>query len=179
MSSHTKRIKWGACTVGALTAAVLAMSTTPAAANGTYSGLEYVYGAGAWSDDWGNEGVVDTNTNRTSNATCLWQMVLWANGYLSSNSDIDGDFGSGTKTATANWQSASGLTADGSAGKASWSHAAGRINYSSGTESDLYLTYVGSAGRSFILHRFPDGVYQFVDADGASRNAGYNYRTCS
>ncbi|MDX3098989.1 peptidoglycan-binding protein [Streptomyces sp. ME19-03-3] len=122
MSLHTKRFKWGACTVGALTAAVLAVSATPAAASGTYSGLEYVYGDGAWSDDWGNEGVVDTNTNRTSNATCLWQMVLWADGYLSSSGD-DGDFGSQTKTATANWQSAHGLTADGSAGKASWSRA--------------------------------------------------------
>ncbi|MFE5191663.1 peptidoglycan-binding protein [Streptomyces sp. NPDC056628] len=177
MSSHTKRIKWGACTVGALTAAVLAVSATPAAASGTYSGLDYVTGAGAWSDDWGNEGVVDTNTNRTSNATCLWQTVLWAHGYLSST-DVDGDFGSRTKTATANWQSDNGLTADGSAGRASWSDAAGWIRYSGGTDSDLYLVYAGSA-RSFMLHRFPDGVYQFAEAGGASRNAGYNYRTCS
>ncbi|MFI8194875.1 peptidoglycan-binding protein [Streptomyces sp. NPDC085946] len=166
--------------MGALTAALLAVSTTPASASGTYSGLPFVYGAGAWEDDWTNEGVVDVNTNRTSNVTCLWQTVLWADGYLSSTADIDGDFGTQTKTATAKWQSRYGLGADGSAGKNTWTEAGTRLIYlfPEGSEQYLTLYYPGEVD-GFYVNRDANGNYQFWDGDGVKRTAGYNYRTCS
>lgn len=190
MNRNTTRTKWGAYAVGALTAAVLAVSTTPAAASGSYSGLPFVYGAGVFEDDWNNEGVVDIDTNKISNATCLWQKVLWANGYLSSTSDIDGDFGPQTQTATANWQAAAGLANDGSAGKASWNYAAsGQIDYVSGSEASgasLTLKYNGYnprtytwTGRTFTMTRNADGNYHFWDSSGVKRAAGYDYRTCA
>ena len=93
MSLRT-RFKPAACIVGAVAAATLALGTTPAAASGTYSGLAYVYGADSYTDDWGNEGILSTGTNTNSNATCLWQKILWADGFLDSAADIDGKFGS-------------------------------------------------------------------------------------
>ncbi|WP_324789360.1 peptidoglycan-binding domain-containing protein [Streptomyces sp. H51] len=190
MNFRPKRIKLAAGTIGALAAATLAVSTSPAAASGTYSGLDYVYGAAGWSDDWDNEGVVDINTNASSNATCLWQKVLWADGYLSSSADIDGIFGSRTKTATANWQSDSGVGVDGSAGRDTWSLAAiATISYVSGgdaTAADMTLKYSGWnarthtwTGRNFTMKRDASGNYHFIDGDGAWRKAGYNYRSCS
>lgn len=187
MSSHTKRIKWGACTVGALAAAVLAVSATPAAASGTYSGLDYVYGAGPYIGDWTNEGVVDRNTHASSNATCLWQAILWADGFLTA-SGVDGVFGTGTYNATKAWQNEenyynpdANLTVDGSAGKATWGRADLRVGMTGGSEAAgqiLYARYLGNV-RNVTLKRATDGNYQFIDADGAWRNAGYNYRTCS
>ncbi|MGW4044509.1 peptidoglycan-binding domain-containing protein [Streptomyces sp. NPDC004721] len=193
MNLHTKRARLAACTVGALSATILAVSASPASASGTYSGLAYVYGADFFQDDWNNEGVTDANTNAYSNATCLWQMTLWANGFLSSKTYVDGIFGSQTKTATANYQSGANkwganLKVDGSAGKATWGDAADNIGYVSGSTASggsLTLTYygwnptTGVTGRNFSMKRGTDGNYQFVDGDGAWRNAGYNYRTCS
>ncbi|MFE5488082.1 peptidoglycan-binding protein [Streptomyces sp. NPDC056527] len=180
MSWRTKRIKLSACTVGALAAAMFAVSTTPAAASGTYSGLAYVYGTGVYTNDWGDEGVTDVNTNASSNATCLWQMILWANGYLAS--DIDGVFGTNTKNATAKYQDDTDyLTVDGSAGKATWSYAADyQIAYVSGSEAagqTLNLRYDGTVNR-FDMRRIGDGNYEFRDSRGNWRKAGYNYRTC-
>jgi hypothetical protein len=187
MNLRTKNAKLAACTVGALSAVVLVLSASPASASGTYSGLPYVHGGAYPYDDFGDEGVTDIDTNKLSNATCLWQMTLWANGYLSSKSYVDGDFGSRTRTATSNYQSDAQLQVDGSAGKQSWSYAGtGQIRYVSGSnDSTLTLMYEGlttngqSTGRSFSMKRDASGDYQFIDGDGAWRNAGYNYRTCS
>ncbi|MEU9141030.1 peptidoglycan-binding domain-containing protein [Streptomyces sp. NPDC048404] len=187
MNLRTKNAKLAGCAVGALSAIVLVLSASPASASGTYSGLPYVHGAASPYDDFGDEGVTDINTNRTSNATCLWQMTLWANGYLSSKASVDGDFGSQTRTATANYQSDAHLQVDGSAGKQSWSYAGvGQIRYVSGSnDSTLTLAYEGLTtdgeltGRNFSMKRDASGDYQFIDGDGAWRYAGYNYRTCS
>ncbi|MFG2775948.1 peptidoglycan-binding protein [Streptomyces sp. NPDC048350] len=155
------------------------MSTTPAVASGTYSGRAYVYGGGAFEDDWGDEGVTDINTHASSNATCLWQMILWANGYLPS--DIDGVFGANTKNATWNYQYDTGLALDGSAGKATWSYAAlGQVAYVSGSTSAgqvLNLRYEGWV-HNVTMRRIADGTYEFVDSHGNWRKAGYDYRTC-
>ena len=104
MSPRAKRSHLAAGIVGTLTAATLALSTSPASASGTYSGRAYVYGAGDWYDDWTDEGILSMATNTESNATCLWQKILWADGYLPYTSDIDGDFGQTTAWATVNWQ---------------------------------------------------------------------------
>ncbi|MFI6359998.1 peptidoglycan-binding protein [Streptomyces sp. NPDC050743] len=179
MNLHTKKAKLAACAVGALSAAVLAVSASPASASGTYSGRAYVYGAGDWRDDWGDEGVVDYNTNKYSNATCLWQRVLWADGELVGPND--GIFGSQTKAATASWQADHGLFADGSAGKNTWTKANAQVDFYSGSTASgqsLTLIYNGAV-RNFLMVRDTNGNYQFWDEGGVKRAAGYDYRTCS
>jgi peptidoglycan hydrolase-like protein with peptidoglycan-binding domain len=172
-----KRSRLAACTIGALTAGVLALSATPASASGSYSGLAYVYGGGVFADDWDNEGIVDTNDNATSNATCLWQKILWADGELAA-SGIDGDFGSNTKTATANWQTKFGLSNDGSAGKDTWTMAGNWLRNSDyGTGGNTVAYYIGTS-HVISVSRDSDGYYHFTDGDGSGRIAGYNYRTC-
>ena len=126
----SKRSRLAACTIGALTAGVLALSATPASASGSYSGLAYVYGGGVFADDWDNEGIVDTSHNKQSNATCLWQKILWADGELAA-SGIDGDFGSNTAAATARWQTKFQVPSDGSAGQKTWTAAGNWLRNSS------------------------------------------------
>ncbi|MGH1565146.1 peptidoglycan-binding domain-containing protein [Mumia sp. DW29H23] len=156
----------------------------PAAADGSYSGRAYVYGAGTVTDDFGDEGVVSQATNRVSNATCLWQTILWANGYLPS-SGIDGAFGAQTAAATEKYQRDKGLTADGSAGRNTWSKADSRLFQRDNQSGWLYLTYEGLAGsrssystHQFVLQRSPDGNYRFYPPSGGPYWAGYNSRTC-
>ncbi|WP_392839715.1 peptidoglycan-binding protein [Streptomyces sp. LN500] len=192
MNWHTKQMKLGACAVGALTAVVLAVSTTPAAASGTYSGRAYFWGnnnPNYWFD-WDDEGLIQTSVHASSNAACLWQKILWADGELSSTSDIDGVFGSQTKNATTAWQTDemnksegwAGLKIDGGVGPQSLKWAAvNRLLYKSGSEVPgqiLNLTYDGTH-HDFDVRRIADGNYEFVDGDGAWRKAGYDYRTCS
>lgn len=177
---RTSKVKLAMSIVGALSLGVLAISTSPAVADGTYSGLAYVHGGGDYTDDWGDEGVVDVNANNASNATCLWQKVLWADGDFSA-SDIDGHFGSLTKSATKTWQSHYGVSADGSAGKNTWTEAGTHLNYVSGygdPGSTLTLQYVGWS-HVFTLVRNTAGTYTFPDGSGTTRDAGYNYLSCS
>ncbi|GAA3774434.1 peptidoglycan-binding protein [Streptomyces phyllanthi] len=187
MSWHRKRIKLGACTVGALTAALFAVSTTPAAASGTYSGLAYVYGTGAYTNDWGDEGILSRGTHASSNATCLWQKILWADGNLGSLSDVDGVFGTQTYNATRAWQQfeterhGAGLAIDGSVGKETFAWANRNFYQTSGSTGPgqtLWLWYDGYI-HDFQLKRDPDGNYQFEDRNFAWRKAGYNYQSCS
>ncbi|WP_043678936.1 peptidoglycan-binding domain-containing protein [Streptomyces xylophagus] len=173
----SKRAKATAGTIAALTAGVIALSASPASASGTYSGLAYVYGAGVFTDDWDNEGIVDTSHNTASNATCLWQKVLWADGELTA-ADIDGDFGPTTKAATARWQTKFQVTSDGSAGQNTWTAAGNWLRNSSNGFDGTVARYIGT---EFIIDvtRDSDGYYHFLDGTGAGRIAGYNYRTCS
>lgn len=115
MSSRFKRIKLAASAVGMLTASVLALNTAPASASGTYNGLDCIMGSG----DWHDEGIVDVSHNTNSNATCLWQKILWGGRQLTSTSQIDGQFGPTTVSAAKSWQSTwmGSSSADGSAGK--------------------------------------------------------------
>ncbi|WP_105975354.1 peptidoglycan-binding domain-containing protein [Streptomyces geranii] len=174
----SKRSRIAAGTIGALTAGVLALSATPASASGNYSGLAYVYGADVFADDWDNEGIVDINNNKQSNATCLWQKILWADGELAA-SDIDGDFGSTTAAATARWQARFGLTSDGSAGRNTWTEAGNYLRNDLGGSYGIIVSYYSGSSRDISLSRDNDGYYHFTDGTGAGRIAGYNYRTCS
>lgn len=180
MAIRAKKAKLAACTVGALSVAVLAVGTSPAVASGTYSGRAYVYGVGDFSNDWGDEGVLSTSTHKYSNATCLWQKILWADGYLPSTSDIDGIFGSQTKSATIALQEDFNLTADGKVGRQTFGWADQWLDYVSGSTASgqsLKLRYIG-AEHNITVVRNTSGTYQFWDGDGVKRNAGYNYRTC-
>jgi hypothetical protein len=177
-----KRAEATAGAIAALTAGVLALSATPASASGTYSGLPYVSGSGVFTDDWGDEGIVDQSHNTQSNATCLWQKILWADGLLSADG-IDGIFGPNTASATYTWQvrwdPLPGHIPDGSAGRNTWTAAGWSLFNSSGTQTGNTVSYYNGASHDFALRRDSNGYYHFPDSTGADRAAGYNYRTCS
>jgi peptidoglycan hydrolase-like protein with peptidoglycan-binding domain len=164
-----------------LTVASLGVAVTtaaPAVADGSYTGRSTVWGSGTFSGDWDDEGVNNVSVNRVSNATCLWQMVLHADGYLDI-SDLDGIFGDRTHAATVRWQQARGLTGDGSAGRLSWAKAGDRL-VDTGDDTSGYRTgYYRGTRLTPSLGRTPAGVHQFWDTDGGVyRTASYNTRTC-
>lgn len=157
----------------------VALTTTPAAASGSYTGRAYVYGEGALDGDWDDEGVVNVATHRSSNVTCLWQSVLWADGYLP-KSAIDGIFGDQTHAATVQWQRDHGLGADGSVGRQTFAKAGQRIG-SGAVFDDGYRhgMYNGETGRVFELRRGPSaGNWLFASPDGTFVGAAYNRKTC-
>ncbi|MGC4940795.1 peptidoglycan-binding domain-containing protein [Kribbella sp. DT2] len=174
----------GAAAALAITVAV----ATPAVASGSYTGRAFVYGTGAVPDDFDDEGVVNVSTHRSSNVTCLWQTVLWANGYLPS-SGIDGVFGDRTDAATRNFQRDKGLGADGSAGRNSWTKAGDRLTQEDNQLGWLFVVYRGVKGSrspygasEFVLQRSPDGNYRFYGPASSRRGApiwaNYNTRAC-
>jgi hypothetical protein len=175
--AYWKRARAVGGVAAAVTAAVV-LSAAPASASGDYSGLSMVAGSGGFHDDWNDEGRLSTSRHASSNATCLWQKVLWADGKLGWN-DIDGVFGPGTHAATIEWQRrwVGADAGDGVVGKATFT-AAGK--YLADTDFDGSVdTYIGTEGRSFLVSRTADGDYSFYDRNGEKRLAGYNYRTCS
>jgi hypothetical protein len=169
----SRRIRYTGCTAAAVTTAVV-MSASPASASGDYSGRAYVYGGGAFSNDWGDEGILSTSRPTSSNATCLWQKILWADGRLSW-SGIDGIFGSGTRNATILWQRDWGLGDDGVVGKDTFGAADRWLRDISG--NGVVDTYIGTHS-TFSIGRNSDGNYISYDRQGDLRVAGYNYLTC-
>ncbi|WP_103511950.1 peptidoglycan-binding protein [Streptomyces sp. SM13] len=164
---------------------VTVTTATPAAASGSYSGRAYVYGSGAVGDDFDDEGVVNVRTHRSSNVACLWQTILWANGYLPS-SGIDGVFGDQTDSATRKFQADKGLSADGSAGRNSWTKAGDRIAQRDNQNGWRYVVFDGVKGsrssyssHDFVLQRSPDGNYRFYPPNGGGPYwSTYNSRSC-
>lgn len=135
----------------------IALGTTPASAD---AGSGYVSGQGSINDDWGDEGLLSTTSHAHSNATALWQAVLWADGNLA-YSGVDCRFGSGTKTATQKWQAARGLDDDGIVGKntfgkndnkLSFSHYEGNfeIHKYDGTQHDFWIKRTKGGGAHYI-----------------------------
>lgn len=150
------------------------LASSPASASNSYNGHAYVHGGGTMYTDWYNEGVVNLRVHKYSNATCLWQAILWSNGFLP-KSGIDGIFGSQTHSATRAFQRRKGLSMDGSAGRRSWS-AAGGISHT--VDRNGWVKGVKSGyKRAFSVRRSGAGNYQFY-IDGRWHWAAYNYRTC-
>jgi hypothetical protein len=160
---------------GLIMAGGMLATAAPASAN-TNDG--YVSGAGIIGDDWGDEGTISTASYSSSNATCLWQRVLWAEGLLSYAS-IDGIFGPNTKAATESFQGRySDLTNDGKAGPNTWGKADNKFtNKQTYADGSGTATYSGSFS-SFTITRGTDGRHRWFQ-DGATRAGGYNYRSCS
>ncbi|MFF5338341.1 peptidoglycan-binding protein [Streptomyces sp. NPDC013181] len=170
-----------ATTVGVLllTLGLSGTLTTPASASGTYHGGAYVT-ASTKTDSmghnvsWGDEGVVNLSKNTHSNATCLWQKILWADGLLAA-SGIDGHFGPNTAYATNKWQQRNGLAADSSAGRQSWGTAGLALV---DTNGDGHTDTYDGAVRDFAF-MVTSGIQYFHDGKGVKRAASYNSNTCS
>lgn len=96
MSARTK-------TVVTAVSVLLAAGTALAPVAQATAAQGYVSGSGSVVNDWNHEGVLSTGSHSHSNATALWQAVLYADGYLSYRG-IDCRFGPNTKSATKKWQ---------------------------------------------------------------------------
>ncbi|MFF5519548.1 Tat pathway signal protein [Streptomyces coeruleorubidus] len=164
--------------ISLLAAAALAISASPASAKMSDG---YVRGYDNFRGDWSDEGVFGFRYNDVSNAVCLWQTVLWANGATEENgtafdrADIDGHFGVNTQYATKKQQVRWGLAdnfgeADGRVGGNTFGEADDDLVKGGGFEDrgkTLFLTYNPGFGRTFDLYRNTSGIYWFK-ADGDS-----------
>ncbi|MFI0898897.1 peptidoglycan-binding protein [Streptomyces sp. NPDC020983] len=166
---------------------VAAATATPAAASNSYNGNAYISGSDTPADDLNDEGAVNMSTNTVSSVTCFWQNILYLDGYLS-KSGIDGSFGPATKTATAQWQGDRGLSADGSAGKATFTEAGIAFG------SNWHWTENTSGGRYWVGYRpshvpvesalevtrpFDGGAWSFLNKrTGKWVTAAYNTNAC-
>ena len=144
-------------TVVALVAAI-AMSgmTTGQAGASASQGYISVSGTSVLSDDWADEGELARDTFPNSNATGLWQRVLYADGFLSL-SDIDCRFGPTTERATRNWQAWRGLRDDGRAGPRTFGRADDQLRT---TPSSGVVRYGGRIRDEYIS--IVNGRYEFA-----------------
>ncbi|MEV0217894.1 peptidoglycan-binding domain-containing protein [Streptomyces sp. NPDC050704] len=100
-----------AVTVTATAGLAFGMSTPLTA---SAAGPHVVDGRGAAYNDWGDEGTLSVRRHAESNATRLWQTILYADGakwrdgngrrHTFTKYDIDGSFGWKTRAATKWWQ---------------------------------------------------------------------------
>lgn len=172
--------------ISSLAVATLALSASPASAKMSDG---YVRGYDVFRGDWSDEGVFGFRLNSVSNAVCLWQAILWAEGATEENgsafdrSDIDGHFGTNTQYATKKLQVDWGLAdnfgeADGRVGGNTFGKADDYLVKSGGSEErgdTLFLTYNAGSGRLFDLYRNSSGIYWFevVRDSGTWRGASY------
>ncbi|MET8200970.1 peptidoglycan-binding domain-containing protein [Micromonospora taraxaci] len=113
----------------------------------------YVAGSGTWTDDWNDEGPISASTRSYSNVVAMWQMILWADGYLA-YSDVDCQFGPVTTAATKKWQTARGLVADGVVGPKTLAKAATRLAV---YEGEGWYYYDGAGSEIVHFGRLADG----------------------
>ncbi|WP_406436388.1 peptidoglycan-binding protein [Streptomyces sp. NBC_00631] len=124
-----------------------------AAAAAPYHGID---GKDAVTDDWQDEENLGVDDHTTSNATALWQTVLWADGAQWEDEDgdshafgkdqIDGVFGPETESATQWWQQNFNLSEnDGVVTDQSWRFAQARLTGPSKTST---VTYTGGAQKA-------------------------------
>ncbi|NEA98768.1 peptidoglycan-binding domain-containing protein [Streptomyces sp. SID13726] len=161
--------------LGAALGTTLAMVTLPASAAVSDG---YISGTGSFRNDWSDE-TVQAGYFAQSNAACLWQKVLWAEGLLT-NSEVDGDFGSKTIARTKTLQSRWHIPVTGKADKATFNRAGGRLSLVSGSIANgkrLVLEYRGAA-QEFTVRRNESGRHAF-HLDGSWKTAAYKQRTCN
>ncbi|MGW1976965.1 peptidoglycan-binding domain-containing protein [Streptomyces sp. NPDC001889] len=185
MRHRTRGGRLTAAAISFLTLGALAAGVTPASAAMSDG---YVRGYDTFAGDWGDEGELrhGLGAHNNSNAVCLWQKVLWAEGAQEKDlstfdqADIDGHFGENTEHATRSLQSRWKLDNDGVVGNLTFGRADNNLRYAGGSEGrgeQLNVTYRGRDW-SFGLRRDGQGVYSFYDGAGHRRDAGYDYNTC-
>ncbi|MCF1598331.1 hypothetical protein [Streptomyces muensis] len=147
--------------IAAVVTGALAAGAAPASANASDG---YVSGAYEFQDDFGDEGTLTTSSYAHTNATALWQWVLWAEGAEKSNgdpflrADIDGKVG--TETFGAVDKNIEYVSTD----------------YDSGAYRTK-LRYKGDAN-SFFLYRSSTGVYRIHIPNVGWKPASYTYASC-
>ncbi|MER7173478.1 peptidoglycan-binding domain-containing protein [Streptomyces mesophilus] len=172
----SKRNRLGMAVVSVAAGAGLALAgLAPTAAAGSQHVID---GRGNPTNDWGDEGNLSRTSYSHSNATRLWQTILWADGakYKGSDGkwrkftkgDIDGHFGPRTKSATKYWQQTEGLHIDGIVGKQTFSLADDFLDHV-GNNKIEYTGYDHQAGFKRL-----NGVY-YVKIDGHWKKAAYNW----
>jgi Putative peptidoglycan binding domain len=126
----------------------------------------YVKGADVVTDDFGDEGPIDHDSHRHSNATLMWQEILQSDGYY--HDSLDCDFGPATVAATKAWQRDHGLSQDGSAGPGTLSKADGYLeDLGSGN-----INYYGERTDWSVTFRRVNALY-YVQRDGYWYPASY------
>ncbi len=164
-------------TAVALALGLSAALATPATASGSYTGKPFVYGDSLLTSDWDDEGIVDVRTHRTSDVTCLWQTILYADGYLPASA-VDGIFDDQTRVATVNWQRIRGVNPDGSVDRATFARAGQRISDNGSADGYRNGRYQGT-DHSFLVRRPTEGGnWMFLPPGRGFIAAAYNWRTC-
>jgi peptidoglycan hydrolase-like protein with peptidoglycan-binding domain len=157
-----------------LVAGGLTTALAPAANAAPYHGVD---GGGAVTDDWQDEENLSVDDYALSNATALWQTVLYADGaqyededgdpHTFTRSQIDGSFGPETESATQWWETRHNLSDDGVVGGDCWTSAQRRLS-GGGT-----VTYGGLA-RSVTFKRVGGKYRVKIKGVGSWKNAYYD-----
>jgi len=132
------------------TIGALVIAAAPASASVSQG---YVAGSGTWTDDWADEGPISASTRSYNNVVAMWQMILWADGYIA-RSEVDCRFGPVTTAATKRWQSARGLVSDGVVGPKTLAKAATRLGV---YETDDWYYYDGAGTEIIHFGRLGNG----------------------
>lgn len=117
--------------------------------------------------DWFGEGELSRTRYARSNATGLWQAILWAdqakklNGSTFTVNDIDCEFGPNTEAATKDWQRQRGLTADGRVGSNTFTKASANLVSGPVSGSGRYIYYLGKDGGTVLRFYRYDGSNSF------------------
>lgn len=166
-----------AAAVAVTATAGLALAATAPLAQA--AGPHVIDGSGDAYNDWGDEGTLSRQSHAHSNATWLWQSVLYADGakwrdgngvrHTFTRSDIDGHYGGKTASATKWWQAREGLEdIDGVVGKETFGAA---DNFLSGPQAGGQVDYTGYV-RQIAFKRIA-GTY-YVKIAGQWKKAAYN-----
>jgi len=123
------------------------------------------------SGPWSNFPLIcRTCSTHSGNLVKLWQSILWADGFFTSTSDVDGGFGPRTQDATVSWQIV-WLPSDGGTGKVgrnTWTRASDFIEFESDGDTchgGLFrLFYRGTHGRVIRLsENCTTGEWRFLN----------------
>ncbi|MEV7324515.1 peptidoglycan-binding domain-containing protein [Streptomyces sp. NPDC093970] len=175
MSMRTRAV--AVATAVLLGAGGLALAPAASAA-APYHGID---GGGVVTDDWQDEEDLGIDDHATSNATALWETVLWADGALWQDDDgdshpftksrIDGSFGPETESATQWWQERFGLSDDdGVVTDQTWTSAQRRLT---GPAAGGTVTFHGVA-RDATLKRIGNKYRVRIKGTGPYRIAYYD-----
>ena len=159
-------------------AGLAALTPAASAAAPRYHGIDG--DRGTVNDDWQDEEDLGIDDHTSSNATALWQTVLWADGaewqdedgdpHTFDKSQIDGVFGPETESATQWWQDRFNLTEnDGVVTDQSWRSAQSRLSL--GTRGNV--TYTGIAHKG-ALQRINDKYRVRLGGTGPFKIAYYD-----
>ncbi|MEU1895296.1 peptidoglycan-binding domain-containing protein [Streptomyces pristinaespiralis] len=186
MNFQRKRARAVAAVMGAALVTTLGLAASPASAKISDG---WVRGYDRFSDDWDDEGDLQRlEPYSNSNATCLWQRILWAEGAYAvdydnerfTKGDIDGYFGWRTFYSTRDLQRRLAVTQDGIVGGTTFGLVNKHMYQTGGSTArgrTLDLRYQGRE-HSFDLRRNTEGKYVFPDGNDDWRQAGYEYLSC-